>query len=364
MKLLVSIALGAALLVSGLSRAYAALPAEAEEFNKFFGIIEHQEGPKGPKTSETVRQAREPERRQTRQLPKLWDIMDRLVVGLLDKEQTTRDIQGILSQLSGYKAPRSAQKTIIGNAEFSDGVDRDYPNYRVTPVERSGTVYVIGVYNDDLYSYGSLTSRLSVYMRGKAGWVKTAGFEGTTTMCLYVLSPHNQIKALMTVEQFVGGDHIDGSFKFWELKPGGKLRLVARNDKLLDYGIYLEESKLTIAYTKFPRHLPEPFLGDRVRFTLDVSVDDRGLQRKVTCLNPWLEVLDDYFSCLDRRDLSGAKAYLAAPLLQSRLKKFSWITRDEGDINLGTGVIETNEIRFEFRRNKSGKWVISEVLQK
>ena len=122
---------------------------------------------------------------------------------------------------------------------------------------------------------------------------------------------------------------------------------------------------MTIAYTKVPEHLYEPFLGKRMNFSIDVTVDKHGLQRKEMCLNPWIETLDDYFGCLDRGDLQGAKAHLKDPELLPRLRKCSsWITREEGDINFGTGVVEMDGKRIEFRRGRSGEWVISDVLQR
>jgi hypothetical protein len=173
------------------------------------------------------------EQRQTEQLPKLWDIMDRLVVGLLNNQKTTQDIQGVLAQLSGYKPPRFVPKETIGGAVFSNGVDSEYPNYWITQVERDGTPHALGVYNDNLYPYKSLNSRLSVYTRKKTGWIKTDAFQEATTICLYVVPTLEQGKILMTVEQLVGGDHISGYFKFWQLEPEGKLRLLTRIDSLL-----------------------------------------------------------------------------------------------------------------------------------
>ncbi|MGA2228469.1 MAG: hypothetical protein ABSH41_28885 [Syntrophobacteraceae bacterium] len=364
MKLLVSIILGIALFLPSLSSSYAASLAGAEEFNTLFGTIEEKVKTKGPKTRETARLSREREQRQASQLPKLWDIMDRLVVGLLKDQKTAEDIQGVLSQLSGYKPPRPVSKTIIGNVVFSNGVDREYPNYWVTPVERDCGIHILGVYNDNLDPYRTLASRLNVYTRKKSGWVKADAFEGTTTLCLYILPRPDLGNALMTIEQYLYADCIEGNLKFWKLEASGKLRLLARYDKLLDCGVYQGADKLTIAYTKSPEHLSQPFLGTRVRFSIDVVVDKNKLQPRETCLNPWVEVLDDYFGYLRREDIQGARACLKDPQLLPLLRECSTITREEGDINSGEGVVEMNDgTRVEFQRDKGNKWVISEVLK-
>lgn len=140
--------------------------------------------------------------------------MDRLVVGLLNDQKSISDIQGVLAQLSGYKPPQVAAKTTIGGAVFSDGTDREFPNYWIVPVERDGTAHVLGVYNDNLYSYRTIASRLSVYTRKMTGWIKTDVFEGAMTLSLYRVPSRHRGNIFMTGEQLIGGDHIDGSFKF------------------------------------------------------------------------------------------------------------------------------------------------------
>lgn len=365
MKLLMSVIVGAALFLSGVSPSYAALPAEAKEFNSAFEAVTKIEQPGAKKNSRTTKPAHERERLQAAQLKKLWDIMDGLVIELLNSQKTPEDIQGIFSQLPGYEEPRSVPKTIIGNAVFSDGVDREYPNYWITPVERDGAIHLLGVYNDNLYPGGSLASRLSVYTRKNAGWAKTDAFEGKSTFCPYISPLLHQGNVLMTIEQYVGADRVEGNCKFWKLEAGGKLRLLVRYDELLDYGVYREADKLTIAYTKFPKHLYESVLGTRIRYSIDVVFDKHDSQHKVTCLNPWIEVLNDYFGCLSHGDTQRAKACLKAPELLPLLRKGSTITREAGDIDLGNGVVEMDDgKRVLFQRNKSSRWVIIDVLQR
>jgi hypothetical protein len=363
MRLLASVIIGPALLLSCLSASYAGLPERAEEFNAFFGTLGGKEKPKGPKTRDTVRLARERQLWQAGQLPKLWDIMDRLVIGLLNDQKTAVDIQEVFSQLSGFEPPRTVSKTIINNVAFSDGVDHEYPNYWIMPVERHGATQLLGVYNDNLTPYTTLVSRVSVYTRKKVGWERTDAFEGTTTLCLYVLPYLHQSKAIMTIEQYLYADRIEGNLKFWKL-ASGKLRLLAQHDKLLDYGVYREESKLIITYMKFPEHLSQPILGARTHYSIDAAFDKHGLKRRVTCLNPWVEVLDGYFGCLYRKDFKKAKTYLKGPKLLPRLMGCSTITREEGDIDSGEGVVEMSDgKRVVFERGKSNRWVISDVSQ-
>lgn len=220
-KLFASAILGGALLLSGLSPCYAALPVGAEEFNAFFKTIEEERPTSLKKSDETARLTRDWEQRQTERLPRLWDILDRLIVGLLNSQKTTRDIQEVLSQLSGYKPPWIAAKTTIGGAAFSDGTDREYPNYWIVPVDPDATAHILGVYDDGIYPYMPLTSRLSVFTRKKAEWVKTDSFDGTMALSLHMVPSRHQGNVLMTVENFVGADHISGSLKFWKLDAGG-----------------------------------------------------------------------------------------------------------------------------------------------
>ncbi|MGC8493868.1 MAG: hypothetical protein ACP5SH_19260 [Syntrophobacteraceae bacterium] len=324
----------------------------------------------GEKTRETARLARERERQVAKKLPKLWNIMDSLVIGLLNDHQTAERIQKSLSKLSGYRPSQSVRKAIIGNAAFSCGTDREHPNYWITTIRLNGSLHLLGVYNDVLFHGQSMSNRLSVYTRKRLRWMKTDSIESKRSLSVYYLPSFHQGEVLMTIEQYVGADHIDGDFKFWKLQASGKLILLSRYDRLLDYSVYQKPGRLTVTYSKFPKYLDQPFLGIRIRYSLDVSFDNHVFKHHVACLNPWVETLDNYFGCIQRNDDREAKGYLMDSELLSQLKKPIRISQEHGDVDSGRAVIEMHDQQSQvhlsiiFQRSKDNRWLITDVLRR
>ncbi len=292
----------------------------------------------------------------------LWDIMDELIIESLNAEKDLQSIRHLLAQLAGYKAPQTIQSERINNAVFSTGIERPYPNYALLPLSMDDMLYYIGIYNDMDYDVvASWENRLSIYSQSHKRWIKTDSYEGAMTLLVYLVPILLHHHVLITIEEGVGGDHIEGDLKIWRFVPGGKLTLYAQEDSLLDYAIQSETNLFTMLFTEYPHNLCESFLGTRILYELQLAVDDGQIQKTITCLNPWVGALNEYFGAHKQKNLQQANMFVKDPQILGKFTRenCSDILQEEGDLERGTGRIELmNGWRIDFEQSHDQQWII------
>jgi hypothetical protein len=304
---------------------------------------------------------------QTSQVKTIWNILDETTVRLLNAGHSSDGINRFFTTLRGFEAPTN-EPTIIGNAVFYSKPAHELSTYGVSP-SRENSRYLFGIFNYGRNGRG----RLSVYAKRENRWVRTAHFDADSLSSVYELPVVEGALPLITVQKVIGGDHDDGVLNAWWLKKGRLFPEKLTTDRFMDLETEQVNGVVNGYYSRSPG-LYEAFLGERIRYLLKIDVVQRHIRFTRTVLNPWLEVVSEFYDYLEAKNSPKAKQLLASESIAKDLTFDSpRLFRSDGDLNHGAGFVVLEKyspddgrheyLRVESRRNSANQWKITAVTK-
>lgn len=291
----------------------------------------------------------------------LWNVMDSLVLGELQRGRGVDEVNRALAALPGYSGASEGDAVHVGRGTFYSELPRELPGYVVLPVRAGREPLLLGVYNFSINTPG----RISVFARRGGAWRRTEVADARFPVTPYLLPLADSGLALVTLETFTGGDHQDGAVHIWRVRAGVLQPLRTSTGEMKEPEAEVANGTVRIAFTRFPRHLSAPIIGTRIAYVTTLAPAGASVSVTTELANPWVEVVDRYYA-LAARSPAAARALLADPALARRLgRKMPTSYDDGGDLRAGTGwlVIEVGDIRYRVtsRLGSDGRWRITAV---
>jgi hypothetical protein len=275
-------------------------------------------------------------------ISRLWDEMDQIVVTALNAQADLSSVKHLVSELKGYQEPRTAQKTVIGNAVFFNEPDRQNPTYFLTDLNIDQGRYILG-----LYTYNDFTpGRLSIYSKLNRKWIRSDKFDGEYPITLYSFPDALNKGFFITVETFIGGDRDEGNVKAWQFMKGRLFKQGPSYDELVDYQIQSDRSSITVNFTKILAHICEPVLGTRLLFKITYQISDHEtMESKKLSLTPWIEALEHYFELIEAGKIDDASRLSTDKSVIKKLTKdyCGKILEQNGSLEKGEGYVDLTD---------------------
>lgn len=294
----------------------------------------------------------------------LWSTIDNLVVAALSDGRSLEYVQALLRSLPGYQEPRPRDGVQIGNAIFYQDPGAATPSYWLFRPEPNDAQVLIGSYNHKWYSPG----RVSVYSLRHGVWSRTGAIDGEQSIRPVVLRSQDGLVGLATVDEFVGGDRIEGTLQFWLVSAGGLVREGPPYSTLVDYQLSFSRDALSVDYTRFLSCMCEATLGTRLEYRLRASAIGHHIEAEDTPRTPWLETLNDLYCRLSGRTRGAAGELFDNPAdLELMNPDCGSVLRHSGDLEKGTATAvvrdRTGDFHLDFQKDPAGTWKISRVAR-
>lgn len=292
--------------------------------------------------------------------PRLWDVMDSLVIHKLSGGKPADGVNRALAALPGFAEATEGDGFSAGQGTFYNELPRALPGYVVLPVRAGGEDLLLGVYNFGINGAG----RVSVFARRGGAWRRTGGMDARFAVTPYVLPLADSALALVTLDVFTGGDHQDGWVKVWRLRNGGLELLRELPGEMKEPEGRPEGGAVSISFSRFPRHLGAPILGTRIHHVTTIAPSGATVAVRDSIANPWVEVVDRYYGFV-RQSPARARALLASPSLAAKLGTRAPLSlRDGGRPEAGGWIVvrrNGRERMVSSTRGADGRWHIVSV---
>jgi len=297
----------------------------------------------------------------TTAFPRLWNVMDSLVLRELGRGHAAAEVNRTLSALPGFAGASEGDGVTVGGGTFYSELPRELPGYVLLPVRTGGEPLLMGVYNFGMNGAG----RISLFAQRAGRWRKTGVVDARFAVTPYPLPLADSGLAVVTLDVFTGGDHQDGTARAWRVRGGALEPIRTLAGEMKEPRAEAVDGRVRVAFTRFPRHLSTPVLGTRIAYVTTLSSSGTGVSASTEVANPWVEVVDRYFG-LARHTPARARALLATPALAGLLGSREPVAHsDGGDPAAGTGwiVLEIGgrRARVTSRRHADGRWRIASV---
>lgn len=333
--------IAAALVLAALPRPAAAQPDALRE--RFAARLEDTGGATGPA----------PYRR-------MWEVLDSVVLRELARGADAEAVNRTLAAFPGFAEAGPGVTFSTEWATYTNQLPRDLPGYVVVPLRASRRPLLLGVYNFGVNGAG----RVSLFTRRAGRWVRTATVDARSAVAPYVLPLADSALALVTLDRFTGGDHVDGTVQVWRVRDGAPTLLRTLGPELKEPSAEAEDSVVRIQFNRFPRHLGAPILGTRIEHVTTIAPAGATVTLRDRIANPWVEVVDRYYG-LVRQSPAQARALLAAPSLARQLgTRVPESLRDGGRPEVGGWVVlrlKGREKMVSSTRGADGRWRIVSI---
>jgi hypothetical protein len=293
--------------------------------------------------------------------PRMWNVMDSLVLRELRRGRGVDEVNRALAALPGYEGATRGDTATVGRGTFYSVLPRELPGYVVLPVRAGREPLLMGVYNFGVNGPG----RVSLFARRAGAWRRTGMADARFPVVPCLLPLADSGLAVVTLETFTGGDHQDGGARVWRVRRGMLEPLRTLTGEMKEPEAEAVDGTVRIAFTRFPRHLEAPILGTRIAYVTTFAPAGAGVSVATEVANPWVEVVDRYYGVATRNP-AQARTLLSDPALARRLgTRVPTAYDDGGDLRAGSGwlVIEPRGVRSRVtsRRGSDGRWRITSV---
>jgi hypothetical protein len=300
-----------------------------------------------------------------RAFARAWGSLDSLVLGRLNNGVEPAALNGLLAELPGYAAATEGEGFQLGRTAFYSRLPRETPRYFAAPVRIGGQTVVLGIYS----LVHTAPGRLSVYTRTGGRWRRAGGFDGRAPIAAHLLPMEGGALGVVTVETSVGADHSAGYVKLWRLGADGLRLQRAVPGRLLDPDVIASDSAVVIEQDSVPPILNGAFLGPRLGLRTTYRARGGTIAAKVAETNPWLHAAERFYSLLDRRQRTAARALTADSAVFDALaaRREVFVQEEGGDVDAGTGWVllraPDTMLRVESRRGADRRWRLTAVTR-
>lgn len=291
-----------------------------------------------------------------------WSAMDTLVLAALNGGVGPAGLDSVLSTVPGYSGASEGEGFQVGRTAFYSQLPRETPSYFVAPVRVGGRTLLLGIYS----LTSSAPSRMSVYARSTGRWRRIGHHDARHTVAPYLLPLADSVLGIVTMDAYVGGDHSRGWVKVWRLTPSGLRLERAEPGGFLDPRVEAADSGISIHSDSFPPTIGGALLGPRLSYQTMYRARGGRVVRERTEANPWVHVVERFYTLLERGRKTEARALAADDAVYRALLAVRPNAEGEdGDLALGDGWLrmytDGPPLVVGSRRGADGRWRIVRV---
>ena len=299
-------------------------------------------------------------------ISRLWTRFDSTVLAALNGGQDVGQVNALLARLPYYKGPGGDTGVAIGHSRFYREPPRDAPTYFVAQLGRAPARPVVGVF---AYPWVNGPSRSSVYARREGRWQVTDSITDENQLEVRGVHSDSEEPILAVLSAYMRADGRNAHVRLFTVRNGRLLRQqVPLPDTMDDGEVDCTDSTIEVAWATYPRSIAGCVMCTHLWHSLSIRPTPSGLQSRHEYLNPWVEVVDRYFSTpASRRD--GARLLVVSDSLERTLRRIDRLEadRDSGSVSAGWGFVELSSEstetwwRIEAQR-RGDAWIMTRVV--